>query len=77
MREPGSVYLASTRLTLEVILDFMEVNGQTLLHLLKYDLLIVISGHVHITDFNIATLITDNQLATSMSGTTPYMGRLN
>ncbi|XP_061180069.1 serine/threonine-protein kinase 32B-like [Saccostrea echinata] len=30
-------------------------------------------GHVHITDFNIATMITDNQLATSMSGTTPYM----
>eukprot|EP00105_Crassostrea_gigas_P036608 XP_019920756.1 PREDICTED: serine/threonine-protein kinase 32B isoform X1 [Crassostrea gigas] len=30
-------------------------------------------GHVHITDFNIATLTTDNQLATSMSGTTPYM----
>lgn len=33
------------------------------------------AGHVHITDFNIATLTTDNQLATSMSGTTPYMGK--
>ncbi|XP_064630521.1 serine/threonine-protein kinase 32B-like [Lineus longissimus] len=30
-------------------------------------------GHVHITDFNIATIIQNNQLATSMSGTKPYM----
>lgn len=30
-------------------------------------------GHVHITDFNIATVISDGQLATSMSGTKPYM----
>ncbi|XP_052228733.1 serine/threonine-protein kinase 32A-like [Dreissena polymorpha] len=30
-------------------------------------------GHVHITDFNIATVIRDGQLATSLSGTKPYM----
>ncbi|XP_053388692.1 serine/threonine-protein kinase 32A-like [Mercenaria mercenaria] len=30
-------------------------------------------GHVHITDFNIATVISEGQLATSMSGTKPYM----
>ncbi|XP_071827168.1 serine/threonine-protein kinase 32B-like isoform X1 [Apostichopus japonicus] len=30
-------------------------------------------GHVHITDFNIATILKDGTLATSMSGTKPYM----
>lgn len=31
-------------------------------------------GHVHVTDFNIATVLEDGQLATSMSGTKPYIG---
>lgn len=30
-------------------------------------------GHAHITDFNIATVLSDNELATSMSGTKPYI----
>ncbi|XP_046383165.1 serine/threonine-protein kinase 32B [Ischnura elegans] len=30
-------------------------------------------GHAHITDFNIATVLSEGQLATSMSGTKPYM----
>ncbi|KAI5693839.1 hypothetical protein M8J75_006492 [Diaphorina citri] len=30
-------------------------------------------GHAHITDFNIATVLEENQLATSMSGTKPYI----
>ncbi|EDO48735.1 predicted protein, partial [Nematostella vectensis] len=30
-------------------------------------------GHVHLTDFNIATILQDGTLATSMSGTKPYM----
>ncbi|XP_044754182.1 serine/threonine-protein kinase 32B isoform X2 [Coccinella septempunctata] len=30
-------------------------------------------GHFHITDFNIATVLEDNHLATSMSGTKPYI----
>ena len=38
--------------------------------------LFVILGHVHITDFNVATVVSEGQLATSMSGTTPYMGML-
>lgn len=32
-------------------------------------------GHVHITDFNIATVLKNGQLAVSMSGTKPYMGK--
>lgn len=31
-------------------------------------------GHAHVTDFNIATVLEDGQLATSMSGTKPYIG---
>lgn len=31
------------------------------------------SGHIHITDFNIASVLKDGELATSMSGTKPYM----
>ncbi|KAL0125271.1 hypothetical protein PUN28_004419 [Cardiocondyla obscurior] len=30
-------------------------------------------GHAHVTDFNIATVLEDGQLATSMSGTKPYI----
>ncbi|KXJ16156.1 Serine/threonine-protein kinase 32B [Exaiptasia diaphana] len=30
-------------------------------------------GHVHLTDFNIATVLDEGTLATSMSGTKPYM----
>jgi hypothetical protein len=34
-----------------------------------------IAGHAHITDFNIAAVLVEGQLATSMSGTKPYMGK--
>lgn len=33
------------------------------------------SGHAHVTDFNIATVLKEGQLATSMSGTKPYIGK--
>ena len=35
----------------------------------------LVSGHVHLTDFNIATVLEEGTLATSMSGTKPYMGK--
>jgi hypothetical protein len=34
------------------------------------------AGHVHLTDFNIATVLEEGTLATSMSGTKPYMGKI-
>ncbi|XP_045106416.1 serine/threonine-protein kinase 32B-like [Portunus trituberculatus] len=37
------------------------------------NLLLDEEGHVHLTDFNIATVVKPGQLATSMSGTRPYM----
>ncbi|XP_057340472.1 serine/threonine-protein kinase 32A isoform X1 [Microplitis mediator] len=30
-------------------------------------------GHAHVTDFNVATMLEDDQLATSISGTKPYI----
>lgn len=34
----------------------------------------VSSGHAHLTDFNIATIIKDGERATALAGTKPYMG---
>lgn len=36
--------------------------------------LCVVSGHAHLTDFNIATIIKDGEKATALAGTKPYMG---
>jgi len=33
------------------------------------------SGHAHLTDFNIATIIKDGERATALAGTKPYMGK--
>ncbi len=32
------------------------------------------TGHVHLTDFNIAAIVKDDLKATSIAGTKPYMG---
>lgn len=37
------------------------------------NLLLDDKGHAHLTDFNIATILSEGTLATSMSGTKPYM----
>lgn len=35
-----------------------------------------LTGHAHLTDFNIATIIKDGERATALAGTKPYMGEL-
>lgn len=35
-----------------------------------------LSGHVHITDFNIATMLTKETQVTTIAGTKPYMGKI-
>lgn len=35
----------------------------------------LITGHAHLTDFNIATIIKDGERATALAGTKPYMGK--
>lgn len=37
---------------------------------------LLISGHAHVTDFNVATMLGIDKLATSLSGTKPYIGEL-
>lgn len=37
----------------------------------------VYSGHAHLTDFNIATIIKDGERATALAGTKPYMGNFD
>ena len=32
-------------------------------------------GHVHVTDFNVATIVRSNVPVTSTTGTKPYMGK--
>lgn len=40
------------------------------------DLCFFLSGHAHLTDFNIATIIKDGERATALAGTKPYMGNI-
>lgn len=37
----------------------------------------VSSGHAHLTDFNIATIIKNGERATALAGTKPYMGNFD
>lgn len=57
---------------------FVCLNDRTLLGQplqFRLTLFTFFQGHVHLTDFNIATILEDGKLATSMSGTKPYMGK--
>ncbi|XP_042887871.1 serine/threonine-protein kinase 32B-like [Penaeus japonicus] len=62
---------------LEVAAALQYLHTRSIIHRdIKPDnLLLDEEGHVHLTDFNIATVLRDDQLATSMSGTKPYMGK--
>ncbi|KAK7007472.1 Serine/threonine-protein kinase 32C [Halocaridina rubra] len=60
---------------LEVASALHYLHARNIIHRdIKPDnLLLDEEGHVHLTDFNIATVLREDQLATSMSGTKPYM----
>lgn len=34
----------------------------------------ILTGHIYLSDFNVATYVTSDKPITSMTGTKPYMG---
>lgn len=62
-------------LELALALDYLQTHSIIHRDVKPDNVLLDEQGHVHLTDFNIATVVKEGQLATSMSGTKPYMGK--
>ncbi|GLH04056.1 Putative protein kinase C delta type homolog [Gryllus bimaculatus] len=60
---------------LAAALDFLQKKRILHRDIKPDNILLDEEGHVHLTDFNIAIILEEGQLATSMSGTKPYMGK--
>ncbi|XP_017875968.1 serine/threonine-protein kinase 32A isoform X2 [Ceratina calcarata] len=54
-------------------LDYLQCHKIVHRDIKPDNILLDEEGHAHVTDFNIATVLEDGELATSMSGTKPYI----
>ena len=63
----------------EVSLALEYLRSKRIIHrdLKPANMLLDSGGHVHLTDFNVATFVRTNVPVTSTTGTRPYMGKDN
>lgn len=64
------LYIAEVSLALEYL------HSKRIIHrdIKPANMLLDSQGHVHVTDFNVATVVRSNVPVTSTTGTKPYMG---
>ena len=60
----------------ELCLALEYLRDKSIIHrdLKPANMLLDSKGHIHLTDFNVACIMKEGKIATSMTGTKPYMG---
>ena len=65
------LYIAEVSLALEYLRSKYIIHRD----IKPANMLLDSQGHVHVTDFNVASIVRPNVSITSTTGTKPYMGR--
>lgn len=78
LEKNGKFLLERVRLYMaEVSLALEYLRSKRIIHrdIKPANMLLDSQGHVHLTDFNVATIVRSNVPVTSTTGTKPYMGK--